>query len=170
MSITLRMSLFAGAVVSSVCVSVVLAQTPVLDVRMGLWEMTNTTNIGGQMPGMDMSKMTPEQRAQMEAAMKNMMGAHTTVTKTCVTKEKFDKGNFMSSDEKCKATITTNTQSVLEMKQSCPNEQSQMRLEALSPTSVKATFTGSGTDQGKTMTVSGTIVGKWLGANCGDVK
>jgi len=169
MSITLRRSLFAGVVASLVCVAVVRAQAPVLDVRMGLWEMTMTTNMSGDM-GIDMSKMTPEQRAQMEAAMKTMMAPHTDVSKTCMTKEKFDKGNVMSSDDKCKSTITTNTRSVLEMKQSCPNEQSQMHMEALSPTSVKATFTGTATNQGKTMKVDGTITAKWLGANCGDVK
>jgi hypothetical protein len=107
----------------------------------------------------------------MEAAMKQMMGQHTTVTKSCMTKEKFDKDNFMNDDASCKTTVTTNTRSVLDAKQVCARGQTQsMRIEAASPTSVKATFKASTIDQGKTMTIDGTMTGKWLAAACGDVK
>jgi hypothetical protein len=39
--------------------AVLLAQAPSLDVKMGLWEMSMTSNAGGQMPAVDTSKMTP---------------------------------------------------------------------------------------------------------------
>ncbi len=42
--------------------AVAFAQAPALNIRMGLWEMTSTTNVGGEMPGIDTSKMTPEQK------------------------------------------------------------------------------------------------------------
>jgi Protein of unknown function (DUF3617) len=45
------------------------------------------------------------------------MGAHTNVVKSCITHEKFDKGNFMMTDkdaETCKQTVSTNTPTSLD--------------------------------------------------------
>jgi hypothetical protein len=154
----------------------VSAQTPALDVKMGLWEISSTTEIGGQMPDIDTSKMTPEQKARMEQAMKAMMGSHTNVTKSCVTKEKFDTSKFMGGNEvgqTCKQTITTNTRSTLDASVVCTGENamtSQMHIDALSSTAFKGTAKGTGTNQGRTMTVSVNMTGKWLGADCGDTK
>jgi hypothetical protein len=46
----------------------------------------------------------------------------------------------------------------------------QMHIEALSPTSIKGTIKSSGAEQGATMTATINMTGKWLGADCGDVK
>ncbi len=76
--------------------AVVLGQqpaAPALDIRMGLWEVTNTIDFGGGIPGVDMSKMTPEQQARMGAAMRGMQPKPTT-TKSCMTREAFDRQNF----------------------------------------------------------------------------
>ena len=72
------------------------AQNPALNVRMGLWDPASTMNIGGDMPGVDMTKMTPEQKAHMQAMMQNMMGAHPTTVKSCLTPQKFDEDAFIS--------------------------------------------------------------------------
>lgn len=166
----------ALATISLFLPAIALAQAPALDVKMGLWEITSTMNIGGEMPMMDTSKMTPEQKAQMDAAMKSMVGAHTNVQKTCVTRETFDKSNFMMSDQPgmtCKQTVSTNTRSVLDAKVVCTGEHSmtvQMHVDALSPTAFKGSMSSSATEQGKTMKVDGTMTGKWLGADCGNVK
>ena len=42
------------------------AQSPNLDVKLGLWEITTVTK-GAGMPAMDTSKMPPEARARVEA-------------------------------------------------------------------------------------------------------
>jgi len=165
-----------AATLSLSLTAVVLAQAPVLDVKMGLWEVSSTVNIGGQMPGVDMSKMTPEQKAQVEAAMKSMMGAHTNTQKSCVTREKFNRESFMMENGPgmtCKQTITTNTKSALDAKVACTGEHPmtmQMHIDALSQTTFKGTIKSTNTEQGKTMTVDGTMAGKWLSADCGDVK
>lgn len=167
--------------VGSACLSLAMAaslvaQVPALDVKMGLWEMSSTTEMSGQMPQMDTSKMTPEQKAQMEAAMKGMMGAHTNVTKSCMTREKFEKQSFMNSDrpgQNCKQTINTNTRTTLDSTITCSGEHTmtgQMHIEALSPTSVKAVFKSVNAARGGNMNVNLTMTGKWLGADCGDVK
>ncbi len=62
-----------------------------LNVKLGLWEVTSTTNVSGMPPIPDdvLARMTPEQRARMEAAMKARSGEgpKTTVRKECITKE-----------------------------------------------------------------------------------
>jgi hypothetical protein len=167
---------FGFALLSLSLTAVVAAQKPALNVKMGLWEITATTDIGGQMPGMDTSKMTPQQKAQMEAAMKGMMGAHPTVTKTCMTQEKFDKSDFMMTDQPgmtCKQTFSKNTSTALDGTVTCTGTRSmtgQMHIEASSPTSITSTMKSSTSEQGKTMTVNMNMTGKWLGAACGDVR
>lgn len=163
-----------AAVAVSLSLSVIaIAQTPALDVKMGLWEMTSTTSLGGELPNLDLSKLPPAQRAQMEAALKAATGGH--VTNICMTREKFNKSNFMADDEdgKCKHTITTNTHTTLDVSSVCTGERSrteQMHLDAVSPTSVAGTVKGTNTEKGKTMTVNMTMTGKWLSADCGKVK
>jgi hypothetical protein len=164
------------ALMSSVT-AILLAQAPVvpnLDVKMGLWEMTSSAQVGGEMP-IDTSKMTPQQKTQMEAAMKSMMAPHTNVEKSCMTKDKFAKEGFMPQDSgmNCKQSVTTNTKTTLEGSVKCTGERAmtgQIHIDALSTTAIKGTIKASTTDQGKTMTVDMTLAGKWLGADCGDVK
>jgi len=157
--------------------AVVLAQKPALNVKMGLWELTSMTQVGGQMPAIDTSKMTPEQKAQFEAAMKSaVMGAHTNVVKSCITHEKFDKGNFMMTDkdaETCKQTVSTNTSTLLDAAVTCTGERprtGQVHIEALSSTTFKGTMKFAMTEKGRAMTVDGTMMAKWLAADCGAVK
>ncbi len=163
-----------AAAVSVSLSTLLLAQAPALDVRMGVWEITSTIDIGGQMPAMDTSGMTPAQKAQMEAAMKGMMGPHTTTDKSCITKEDFSKSALMlgQSDEDaedCKQTIATNTRSTLEGTVVCTGENAmtrQIRIDAVSPTSIKAVMKGTHTEKGRTTTMNATMTGKWLGADC----
>jgi hypothetical protein len=157
--------------------AVVLAQTPqapVLDVRMGLWEMTNTIDFGGQMPGMDTSKMTPQQQAQMAAAMRGMMTPRTNTVKSCITREDFDRKNFISEQDKnCKQTFTKNTKTLLEGTIACTGERAMsgtLHIEAPTPTAFSGNMKSTSTERGRTMTMNLTMAGKWLAAQCGDVK
>ena len=99
--------------------AVAVAQAPALDVKMGLWELTSVSEVGGQMPGYDTSKMTADQKAKMDEAMKAIMGKHTSTDTTCMTKEKFDmhidalsttafKATFKSSNTDQGKTMTVN--------------------------------------------------------------
>jgi hypothetical protein len=151
---------------------------PKLNVKLGLWEMTNTVNLGGDMPamsGMDMSKMTPEQRAQMEGAMKAMMGSHTAVSKTCMTREKLSSSAFMVPDDAgtdCKPTLGTNTATTLDADVSCTGTttvKAHVHLVAASPTAISGTATATTTEAGRTMKMDIKTSGKWIGEACGDV-
>jgi hypothetical protein len=149
-----------------------LAQTPALDLKVGLWDMTTATDLAGQMPAMDTSKMPPAQRAQIEAAMKGLLGPKTTTDKSCVRKEDFSLSKLMKDDDpdmKCKRTITTNTRTTLEATIVCTGDSpmtGQMRVDAVSPTSMNATMKMSGARQGRPMAINITTTGKWLGADC----
>jgi hypothetical protein len=167
---------FRSAFFWALIVGPVFAQTPALDVKMGLWEVTSVTDIGGQLPAVDTSKLPPEQRAKIEEAMKAMMGAHSRVTKSCMTKEKFDKTNFMMTDQPgmaCKQTIVANTRSTLDTSVVCTGDRAmtgQIHIDALSSTSIKGNMKSSTSGQGNTITFNMVMTGKWLGADCGDTK
>ena len=170
-------SRWAAAAAASLSLSaIVFAQAPALDVKMGLWEITSTSNVGGQMPTIDTSKMTPEQKARMEAAMKGMLSPQSNVTKSCMTREKFNRSNFMTDDGAgvtCKQTISTNTRTSLEANVVCTGKLTstgQIHIDAPSPTSFTGSVKSANSEQGRTMTMNMTMTGKWLGADCGKVQ
>ncbi|MGH8254121.1 MAG: hypothetical protein ACRES2_08770, partial [Steroidobacteraceae bacterium] len=83
------------------------ADTPKLNVRMGLWESTIIATGTGEaiMAGMDdaMKNMTPEQKARMAVAMSRMQQhesvpqAHT--SRSCMTPEKMQRDGLTSDKE-----------------------------------------------------------------------
>jgi hypothetical protein len=145
-----------------------------LDVRMGLWEVTSETNMGG-VPGVDTSKMSPQQQAAMAAAMKGAM-AKPTVLKSCMTREKFVTEGRPVPDQPgttCSQTVQTNTAKVLENTMICTGDRpsrSVSRTEAQSPTAFTGTVISTSSGRGREMTVTIKMTGKWLGADCGTVK
>ncbi len=157
-----------------------LAQTPAvkpaLNVKMGLWETTSTTNVSGDMPAVDLDKMTPEQKARIQAMMQSMMGPRTTTVKSCLTREKFDDNTFLGQKDlnmACKRTVGTNTATTLDLTETCTGDHPatiHLHFTAASPTSVEGTMKTTTTNNGRKMDVDGTIAAKWLGAECGDVK
>jgi hypothetical protein len=66
------------------------------NIKPGLWEVSNTPQVSGEMPIPEeqLAKLTPEQRARMEAAMKAAMasGGKPHVYKECMTPEKIAGG------------------------------------------------------------------------------
>ena len=98
-----------------------------LDVKLGLWETSTTTDMSGMppMPADLLAKLTPEQRAKMEAAMKARaaQGAKTTTRRTCLTKEELSKAlTFGDDDKSCQRTIISSSRSKQEVHLECTNE------------------------------------------------
>lgn len=159
-----------------------LAQgSPMLNIKLGLWEMTTTMSLaGGAPPSIDTSKMTAEQQAMVAGMMQSKgMAMPPTVAKNCMTKEKLAEHKFMTDrpGQKCQQEVTKSTPATLDMTQNCTIEQppgqthSEIHVEAPSQTSLKITGNLTSTAIGRgsqTMSVSAT--GKWLSADCGDVK
>jgi len=170
----------AGAAAALSVTAVLVAQTPVLDVKLGLWETTTKINMGN-MPNMpklsdaDLAQLPPAQRAQIESVMKSMSGAPVTV-KSCMTREKFEKNSFMQErpNQNCKQTITNNTARSMDSTVVCTGAQpmtAQMHIDAVSSTEYKGIMKAKATGgRGGEMDLTIDMSGKWLGADCGDVK
>jgi hypothetical protein len=152
------------------------AQAPALDVKMGLWEITTTVQIRGQI-AIDTSKMTPEMKKVVEDAVKKVTGeTYTNVANQCMNNEWLGKWVFMGQNPPgltCTQTPTSNTRASLDVTITCTGEHTsatQMHLDALSPTSMKGTIKSESTEQGRTSTSNVALTGKWLGADCGSEK
>jgi hypothetical protein len=148
-----------------------------LDVKMGLWEATTTVQMSGA-PPIDTSKMTPEQRARMQAAMeasKTAMAKPHTV-KHCLTKEKMAKGGlFQDTKDNCKHTVVTDTTTELAIKFECAADDGETttgeyHFQATSPESVKGAGQMTMGRGGQSMSGSSTIAAKWVSESCGNVK
>jgi hypothetical protein len=149
----MRMSRWMGtAALSLVLGAVVIAQTPVLDIKMGLWEMTTTTTLAAGMP------------------------ARTATSQECMTKEKFEKDPFTMQPVPgvtCKNTVKTNTKTVYETTVACTGDRvmnGEVHIETQSSEAYKATMKMTTAMQGQSMAVTIGMTGKWLGAACGNVK
>jgi hypothetical protein len=171
-----------------VCASVVAllaaraADNTPLNVKPGLWEITSEGRNSGTppIPPQMMAQMSPEQRAQMEAHLKDMMAkqAQRHVTQRCVTQQEIDKGfdklNSMTKG-KCTQTITASTPTRREGRLQCTGTTTGSgvyRFEAPNPESFSGTWDWNMTtgDSGSGMKLKNTMQGKWLSADCGSVK
>lgn len=152
-----------------------------LNVKEGLWEVTSTHSMTGMpaIPPETLANMPAEQRARIEAAMKQsgMGGPSTDVRKECITKEKLDKHSAFSNNRgDCTRTVLNSTSSKLEMKVHCEGKDHQMStdgtfvVEAVSSDSAKGSFHAVSNGGGRTMNIDFSFSSKYLGPACGDVK
>ena len=162
-------------------IAAVFAATPALadtlDVKLGLWETTSTTQTTGmampEIPPEVLSQMPPDQRAQVEAMMKGSPMSDT--MRHCVTQQDLEDAFKIDQmpEENCKHTVVTSTSKLQEAKLECTGEQAgsgTFRVEAVNNETVKGAMDmrmGSGQDS---MAMKSSFIGKWLGAECGDVK
>ncbi len=170
--------LFALAVLGAVTLWAANTVQP-LDVKLGLWETTTVSQVSGMPPISPemMARMTPEQKAKMEAMMKQRQaqGPQTHTTKKCVTKEDLGKGGwFDKEDQDCTKTVLTSTSHKLDVKLECTKgggkQSGTLHIEAMDSGNVKGTMQMSATNGTNTMNVNSTMSSKWLGSACGDVE
>jgi len=148
-----------------------------LNVKPGLWETTSTVTRSGEMPipAEFLARMTPEQRANLEARMKANAAQNTKTHtyKTCETKEKLQRTPFADAKE-CSFTIVSSTSSKAELRMSCQTEglksSGDMLVEALSPESIRGSGHMTATGGGRNMNMNTMLSSKWLGSTCGDIK
>jgi len=103
-----------------------------LNVKTGTWQTTWTTTVSGLPPiPQDMlNRMTPDQRARVEAAMKNMASGtpRTRTSQTCLTKEQLQKDPF-NDRKSCTETVLTSTGSGMEVQEECTER--EMKTNAM---------------------------------------
>ena len=148
---------------------------PPLDVRPGMWEGTMTTQTSGAppIPPELLAKMTPEQKAMLEARMKagTSQGPKTTVAKHCLTKEDLSKGlNFGDEHGSCQRTMVSSSSSKQELRIECSNagikSRGTIRIEALDAEHVKISSQITSGDGAHTMTINANGTGKWVSDGC----
>jgi hypothetical protein len=152
----------------------------------GLWEITSKMQSGsGQMERQmaqaqeRMASLPPDQRKMMEEMMARQgvkmgtAGGGGMTMKVCMTKEMVER-NEMPSQQRgdCKTTSQSRSGNTMKMAFACTNP----------PSSGEGQFTFNGSEgytmkmavnttvQGKPETMNMDATGKWLGADCGDVK
>jgi hypothetical protein len=150
-----------------------------LDVKLGLWETTNTFQSSG-MPPMNippdaLARMTPDQRAKVESMMKNQGSPRTTTTKSCMTPEKMKRSEMFYEQKQCTKTVVTSSSSRMEMRMHCTMEggakaDGTVRVERINSESSKGSVQIVSTSGDHTMNMNSTFTSKWLGPDCGDVK
>ena len=167
-----------------------LAAGPALAQKMtpGLWEYQMTMKPGGN-ANMDvamaqmqqeMARMSPEQRQQMEQMMQSRgikMGASSTglgvSAKTCITAEQAARDDLPQADGNCKTTEQQRSGNKLRFKVVCTGEHAgtgQGEATLVSPTQNSGHLTIDTQVNGAPQRMEMDHTGRWLGADCGDVK
>lgn len=147
----------------------------------GLWEIHNKMS-GGQMDQAmaDMQKqlaqMPPEQRKQMEAAMAQQGVRMAPATgggmavQMCMTKEMVER-NDVPVQNGCTATQNRKSGNRVQFAYTCANPPSSGEGEmTFTPESYTSHMTMKSTVQGKSETIVSDSTGKWLKADCGNVR
>jgi len=175
----LRIAIGAGLVLS---LAVAAAdKTQPLHVKLGLWQMTYTTNrstapVQTIRPEL-LAKMTPEQRARVEAKLKARAaaGPRTETRQFCLTEDKLKNAVFSSEEStSCRRKMLASTSKVQQFHEECLDGGMKRiiegRFEAPLPDLMKGSLQikAAGSDAaGVSMKMD--IVGKWVASTCSSI-
>lgn len=150
-----------------------------LNIKPGLWESTRTISRAGQMPipAATLNRLSPEQRARVEARMKANAASHsrTTTEKQCVTREQIEDQKLdLDGEQACTTTITNSTSTMAKGNVSCNTQGMQghgtFEIESSDPEHYKGSAHSTLTGSGQSMNVDVAFTSKWLGSRCEDAK
>jgi hypothetical protein len=123
-----------------------------------------------------LAKMTPDQRARMQAMMANGGPGKPMTDQSCVTEKDLEHGIRPDNDNEksCKVESMTSTGKTQEMHLVCTNSQGKstgvFTITATSRESYEATMDMQMIIGGHPTTMKIHMQGKWLSANCNNVK
>jgi hypothetical protein len=169
LALLLGLCFFAGAIARAQD----LPATP--PVKMGLWESTITSTIGGL-------TIPPDVAARLQAMGRPVPGStpHTSVTQSCMTKEEWAKSIEKmnnSNETKCTYTNRNFTSSKFSFDMSCASERGgvftghfEMLVDDDEHTHGSAHMKSEGGPNGNPLTIDTTLSTRYLSADCGDVK
>jgi hypothetical protein len=170
---------FSLAIVLLAAAGVRAADPVALDIKPGEWEATVTSQITGlsqgapQIPADQLAKMPPEQRAKVEAMLKQMGGPRTSTNKSCVKKEDLTKLQ-VNNDQSCKTTLVSSSGTKQEIHMECDRKGGKqtgtITIETLSSESIKFNIQAGGDSNGKNISMTVNGASKWLGPVCEDTK
>jgi hypothetical protein len=151
----------------------------------GLWSLSNTMTssdpqISQAMSAMQqhMANMSPEQRQQMQKMMQQHgvqvdVGAGGALqTKLCMTREMAERKEFPVQQGDCRQTYTQQSATRGHIAFTCtkPKVSGEGDLVADNDTSYRARMKIRSDEQGRNQTVDMDVTGKWLSADCGNIR
>jgi hypothetical protein len=151
----------------------------------GLWSLSNTMTsndpqLAQAMSAMQqhMANMSPEQREQMQKMMQQNgvqldIGAGGAVqTKLCMTREMAERKEFPVQQGDCKQTFTQQSSTRGRIAFTCtkPKVSGEGEVTADSDTSYRAHMKIKSEEQGRDQIVDMNVTGKWLSADCGNIR
>lgn len=148
-----------------------------LDVNPGLWETTQTITSSGEMPipaGL-MDKLTPAQKARMQARMRSRPGnaPMTRTYRTCETAEKLSQTPF-ADKQNCSEKVVSSSSKQADLDISCELEgiraSGNLKAQVLDREHVKGSGEMTASSNGRTMKSTASFTSRWIGASCGNVK
>ena len=155
--------------------SMVAGAAEQLDIKTGLWEITSVMQISGVPPLSKelLDQMTPEQRRKMEADFKAQaaQGPQVDTDRECITQQDLEQPFESADAEDCKSTIVKTSRTTQEVRLACTGDHQGSGLFKVTTSSrdtMNATLDlkmGAGAN---TMTIKGTMQGRWLSEDCGD--
>ena len=151
------------------------AQYKKMNVKTGLWEVTRTHKMSGEVPPALLERLSPEQRARVQAQMQAQSGKPETSTyKSCINQKELDEGaDFGNKPEQCSETLVSSTTNHVEVRFDCEMEGMKgtgtYKVDAISPERVQGSdeIRAEGSNN---IVSSSTFTAKWIGPNCGDTK
>ena len=181
---TLR-RLAAASVCLLPCLALAADHPPV---RLGLWEITrdqqgSVAATGAPAVSEDrLARLPPEARARLEASMAaraESNGSSSHSVRQCITAKNlahvFEREDH--GDRKCTRTVVARTATSMEMRIECKNlgpggasSTGTFKWAATTPESMQGSVDLVTTVAGHDLPMHSSLTGKWLGADCGDVK
>ncbi|HYF09890.1 MAG TPA: DUF3617 domain-containing protein [Acetobacteraceae bacterium] len=171
----------AAALLAATCTAGFAQQS----LKPGLWEITNRMQTaGGQMENQmaemqkQMASMPPEQRKMMEDMMARQgvqMGkgpAGGMSTRICLTREMIDRNEVAQQRSDCKTTTHSKTGNTVKMAFTCTNPKSsgEGQITYTSPEAYNMKMVVNTEIDGRMEKVNMDTTGKWLSADCGNLK
>jgi hypothetical protein len=171
---------FVGVIMRSLFIAAFLvfpliAAAEKLNVKTGLWEITATSDIAGMppLPKELLDKLTPEQRAEIEAGMKQggAGGPHKEVSRECITERDLEDPFKSANPDECKSQLVRSTRTLQEVKLTCTGQykgSGSFLISTPTPETMTGVLDVSVGEGGTSMKVKADMSGRWLGPDCGE--
>ncbi len=143
-----------------------------IDLKTGAWAVDAETQTSGiSVPKHVLDKMSPEQRAKVEASLRATDGKVVKHTiHTCVTKEDLQNSAVFDSDSseasKCTRKVIAETARSFQAEETCPPPEASktiVKIDSNAPTDYSGTLERATADGGRIMSK---LTGRWVSATC----
>ncbi len=146
-----------------------------LNIKTGLWEITATTDMAGMppLPKELLEQLSPEQRAELEAQIKQSSGgqSQTDTSRECITDRDLEEPFQSANPDDCKQEIVKSTKTLQEVKLTCTGEyqgSGTLRIHTPTPETMTGDLNLSVGEGSSAMKITADMKGRWLGEDCGE--